>query len=264
MDSGSKPSTFDSSNLYRLISTPRFASFLDNADGDKERAFKLYIWNRDLSVSFLGDMAILEVSLRNAMNDTAVKSWGTHWYQSPDIALDDRSCRQLAEAWNRLPKSVRSRPNDTDVPGRLITHCMFGFWTNLLDAGDYIGKPPRKVRVNYEDTLHVFKHAFPGGRGVARDLRRKGSDEAGIDFKEPTFTRAWVHGICKSINELRNRVAHHEPLINGFPLSGQNRRMSAEEGCEQCRLLAHLIDRDLAVWFENNSRVPLLLSQRPI
>lgn len=74
MDSGSKPSAFDSSNLSRLISTPRFASFLDNADGDKERAFKLYIWNRDLSVSFLGDIAILEVALRNAMNDTAVKS----------------------------------------------------------------------------------------------------------------------------------------------------------------------------------------------
>ena len=81
--------------------------------------------------------------------------------------------------------------------------------------------------------------------------------------QEIAFTRGWVHRICKNVNELRNRVAHHEPLINGFPLNGQHQRMSTENGHEQCRILARMLDRRLARWLDGNSAVPDLLRHRP-
>lgn len=252
-------------NINDIISAPRFATFQHAANGDNNLASKLYIWNRNLSMAFLADIAILEVALRNAMHKAATNHWGSHWYHASGIALDERSCGQLARAWNQLPKNVKERPLDIDVPDRLIAFCMFGFWTNLLDSGDHIGRPPRKVRVNYEEkTWPVFKRAFPGGRKEARSQREKIFQKTGQQVLEPAFTRSWVHSVCKNINDLRNRVAHHEPLINGFPLKGQNQRMSAEEGYEQCKMLARMLDENLALWLEANSNIAKILAENPL
>ena len=153
-----------------------------------------------------------------------------------------------------------------------MAQCMFGFWTNLLDAGSHTGKPPRRENIDYAVLWHdAFKHAFPGGRAEARAQRAHilanvvpGEEEAARPAAEQAaFTRGWVHGICKNVNELRNRAAHHEPVINGFPLNGQSRRMTAAEGHEQCRILARMIDRHLASWLDANSTVPSLLNRRP-
>jgi hypothetical protein len=255
------------SGLDRGISAPRFATFERAAGGDSDLARDLYIWNRDLSVAFLADIAILEVALRNAIHDAATAAWGTHWYSDPAVVLDDRSSRQLSSAWGHLHDNVKQRAQDADVPGRLVAQCMFGFWTNLLDAGGHLGKPPRRVSTDYDALWHAaLKHAFPGGRIEARHERRRiladpTSDPAAA--QEITFTRRWVHGVCKNINELRNRVAHHEPLIDGLPLNGQSRRMSSDEAHRQCLMLARMLDRDLAAWLSTNSAVPAVLARRP-
>jgi hypothetical protein len=259
------------SDLDRGISAARFSTFQNAAFGDDDLARRLYVWNRDLSVAFLADIAILEVALRNAMNEAATGEWGTHWYSSPDVVLDDRSAGQLNRAWEYLPRATKRRASDSDVPGRLIAHCMFGFWTNLLDAGDHTGREPRKVRVSYEDLWKVFKNAFPGGRIEARAQRAiiqstapTPHDAATVQrLTETAFTRYWVHGICRNVNSLRNRVAHHEPVINGLPLNGQQQRMTAAEAHEQCRILARIIDNRLASWMDANTTVPDFLTNRP-
>lgn len=252
-----------------LISSDRLAAFRLAADGDDELVLKLYLWNRDLSVAFLRDIAILEVALRNAMHNAAARAWGEQWYASQLIVLDDRSVKQLNDAWSRLPKATRRRPDDSDVPGRVIAHCMFGFWTNLLDAGDYAGLPPRNIRVQYGELWIAFKHAFPGGREAARgrralieveDLEPSARSEL---LRQTVFVRSWVHGICQNVNALRNRIAHHESLIAGVPVSGQRRRLTVEEAHEQCRLLARLIDRQLADWLAADTHVSDLLLRRP-
>ena len=130
MTSTSQAPPVSHADLDSVVSVPRFSTFLHAAGGDTELARNLYVWNRDLSVAFLADIAILEVALRNAMNVAASKKWGPHWYASEDIRLDDRSSGQLNRAWNYLPKSTQNRSADLDVPGRLIAHCMFGFWTD--------------------------------------------------------------------------------------------------------------------------------------
>jgi len=252
--------------LARGISEPRFGTFLAAAADDTRLARELYVWNRDLSVAVLADIAILEVALRNAMHEAATAAWGTHWYADPAVAIDARSARGLAGAWGRLPKSVKERPTDPDVPGRLVAQCMFGFWTGLLDAGGYIGDSPRRVHLDYDKLwASAFKQAFPGGREVARQQRAeaRAAGAKDSDLADIAFTRSWMHGVCKIINDLRNRVAHHEPLINGFPLNGQQRRLTTAEGHEQCRALAGSLDRELASWIDANTQVPSLLQQRP-
>lgn len=238
--------------LDRAVSADRYASYLRAASGSTSLARELYVWDRDLSVAVLADLAIVEVGLRNAMHEAMSAEWGPRWYEDPVVILDDRSRGQLSKAWNYLPSGVRNKPHRPDVPGRLVAQCMFGFWVNLLDAGDHVGKPPRRVRADYEDLWRrAVSKAFPGGRPEARK-------EIGA-----RFSRAWTHGIAKNVNVLRNRVAHHEPLHNGFPLPGQQARMSAGDAHQTYLKLTRMVDRNLAAWIASNSKVPGLIAARP-
>ncbi len=95
--------------LARGISAPRFGTFLAAAGNDERLARELYVWNRDLSIAVLADIAILEVAPRNAMNEAAEAAWGTHWYADLAVPLDARTTKALAGAWGRLPDAVKNR-----------------------------------------------------------------------------------------------------------------------------------------------------------
>ena len=208
------------------------------------------------------------------MHDAASRTWTPHRYSDPSVVLDERSTGQLINAWGYLPKSVKERPQDVDVPGRLVAGCMFGFWANLLDDGSFICNSPRRIRADYDVLWRdSFKYAFPGAKQEAKSQRALQIAALPDDDRKPvairrlqqevSFKRSWVHGVCKVVNQLRNRVAHHEPMINGFPLKGQSRRLSAAEGHEHCRMLARMLDRDFATWLDSDTKVPGLLAGRP-
>lgn len=238
--------------LTHAISADRLNTYLRLTDRDVERATALYIWNRDLSLAILADIAIVEVALRNALHMQLSATWGERWYADPSLRFDRRSADELKRAWNHLPDNCKRSPGrDATEPGKLVAHCMMGFWVNLLDRGDYIGDPPRRVRADYEDLWRItLSKAFPGGRAEARR-------------SSTTYTRNWTHSVALQVRDLRNRIAHHESLVNGFPLPGQGRRLSAMQGHEEVLRLARMLDRDLEGWLKANTSVPELLARRP-
>lgn len=199
----------------------------------------------------LADIAIVEVAFRNAMHKALATRWGSRWYEDQSLRLDDRSLSQLRSAWNQLPRGVKANRGDPAVPGQLVAHCMLGFWVNLLDAGDHAGPEPRRVKVNYEALWRFsLNKAFPGGRVEAAALNER-------------FTRHWAHSVAKTVSTLRNRAAHHEPLVNGFPMPGQQHRLSAVEGHEAYLRLARMLDRNLEGWLLATTRVPAIISAKP-
>jgi hypothetical protein len=236
--------------LERAISPDRLGTYQVAAMASGGDILDLYIWDRDLASAILADIAILEVALRNALNAALISHFDTQEWYKLDINLDDRSQKALAAAWNQLSKPLRT-------PGRLVSRLMFGFWVGLLDAGGYSGPEPQAFRRDYEQLFRtVLHHAFPGGRPEARAA-------------SAAFTREWVHGVVVVVQNLRNRAAHHEPLVGGFPLHGQRDRhgnvvrISAVDGHDACMRLARLLDRNLAKWLAANSAVPALLASRP-
>ena len=143
--------------LHRSVTPSRMSTYISAADGDLDQARELYLWDRDLSVAFLSDLAILEVALRNAMSEQLKAKWGVNWHKNTDMPLDDRSMNALSKAWGRV--------KEPKTPDKLVVQCMFGFWRGLLDKGDHAGKPPRRVRCDYEVLWRgVLDKAFPGGR----------------------------------------------------------------------------------------------------
>ena len=86
----------------------------------------------------MGDIAILEVALRNRMDRQlsllALEQNGTEdWYMA-GLQFDDRTQYQIREAWNHL--TPHQRKNHTH--GHLIASLTFGFWRNLLEDGGTI------------------------------------------------------------------------------------------------------------------------------
>lgn len=212
----------------------------------------VYLWDRDLAAAIFADIAIVEVALRNSVHRAISTRYGDRWWAVGGIPLDGRSEGDVNKAWRALPSHVRSRPNDSAVPGRLVARLMFGFWRDLLDSGGYRGAEPRRSSIDYEQNWRdVVRLAFPGGRVVAR-------------LDGVSFTRAWALEQVSIVHALRNRVAHHEPLVRGFPLPGQSSvRVSAQEGFAAYLKVARMIDFELASWLESNSEVPRILRSRP-
>lgn len=230
--------------LERAISPDRLGTYRGEALATGRDVLDLYVWDRDVAAGAMADIAILEVAMRNAMNDALIsRAQRPDWYAA-DIGLDNRSLQAVAKAWGEVPEPRRT-------PGRVVAQLMFGFWRNLLESGGVVGAGPLKRTVSYEDIWRSdLRLAFRGGRAVARS---EGSQ----------FTRTWTLDIVKDVHALRNRAAHHEPLLNGIPIPGENRRITSAEGLSACSKLAQLLDRDLAAWFAGNSRLAAALLDEP-
>lgn len=230
--------------LVRAISPDRLGTyrFMSQQTGINE--LSLYLWDRDVAAAVIADIAILEIALRNAMNDALAERAGRPDWYSCDMGFDNRSLQTIARAWSDLPSARRT-------PGRIVSQLMFGFWRNLLEAGGDAGFGPLRRPVSYEDLWRSSLHgAFPGGRIMAKAENRQ-------------FTRNWTLRVVREVHALRNRAAHHEPLLTGIPIPGEDRRVSTEQGLAACLTLARVLDRDLAGWFEDNSRIAEVLASKP-
>ncbi|WP_297005146.1 hypothetical protein [uncultured Corynebacterium sp.] len=113
------------------------------------------------------------------------------------------------DAWQKIPSRFRKTVGQNEtLHGHLVSNCMFGFWVSLLDAGGGTGFPAPRHEVSHDEIWdrELLLTAFPGGRPVA-------TTEHGAAGK---LNRSWVHEQVRKVHLLRNRVAHHEPLIRGY------------------------------------------------
>lgn len=236
--------------LTRAISPDRLQTYQTAASRTSADVLDVYLWDRDVAAAVLADIAILEVALRNALH-TALKTMAgsPEWYKQ-DIGLDDRSLRAVTQAWNSLPATRRTE-------GRVVAQLMFGFWKNLLESGGTAGDGPLRRQCDYETIWRKgLSTAFPGGKVVANVERAR-------------FTRHWTLQTVGVVHSMRNRAAHHEPLVGGFPLPGQKDkqgnpvRRTTRQGHDECLKLAALLDRDLVSWLRASSQVPNLLTRYP-
>ena len=124
--------------LRACITDERLATYNYEAQRRSCPALELYLWDHDMASACMGDIAILEVALRNRMDRQlsllALEQNGTEdWYMA-GLQFDDRTQYQIREAWNHL--TPHQRKNHTH--GHLIASLTFGFWRNLLEDGGTI------------------------------------------------------------------------------------------------------------------------------
>lgn len=211
--------------LETSLSPERMATYVAKAGGDREKAVRLYTWNTAVSAAFYGPLQGLEVALRNAMHRELSARYRADWYDDPAIGLDIGAVNRVVAA-----RADLRRDGYSDDPPHMVAALSFGFWVTLLGAG---GRMAAGGKANYEMTIWraaVFR-AFPHVR-----ISRKGA-HAPLDY----------------LRTFRNRIAHHEPIID--------RHLAADYASIQ--QVAGWISPETRMWIDHHSRVPLLLAQSP-
>lgn len=133
--------------------------------------------------------------------------------------------RKVLDTLKRQGKSVQ--------PPNIIAALPFGFWAGLLGAGGLISRRGRKA--DYEKTIwrKAVREAFPYGDRLIRRV---------------------VHATVTPLHELRNRIAHCEPIYH-LDLALDHQRILDVTGW---------MSPEMRRWTKRKSQVPRLLEECPV
>lgn len=180
-------SEMDIEALERLISAKRFSTYLKAAGFQAHHALELYLYNARLAKAFLFPLHVLEIMLRNAVDEVLSARFSTDWHLDAGLhrILTPESRATLDKAVSRAEKARASSKDD------VIARLTFDFWSNLF-------------RPHYDRAIW----------------------QTGMKCLLPNtvITRARFKPLVMDINLLRNRIAHHEPIF-AMDVSNQYKRI---------------------------------------
>ncbi len=164
--------------LRSSVSANRLQRYEGIAAGDAAQALRLYMWNTALSEALYGPIQGLEITLRNKMHERFAAQFGAHWYDAAGMRLQHVQQDQVLRAKQSLQQ--QGKPLD---PPRVVAELNLGFWAGLFGR-------------RYE--THLWRP----------HLRRL------FVNAPPAFLRKDAHRVLDDIRFLRNRIAHHEPILH--------------------------------------------------
>lgn len=148
-----------------------------NSYGD----FESYKSNLLLSKHMYIPLAILEVSIRNAVDVHFSNFYGNGWLINGASFLQRDAIRKVAEAKARIQEREEVLTKE-----KLVAELSFGFWTSLFQQ-------PYDKNLRFSDLKQIFSH-----------LPKK--EEKNID-------RKYISSKLNLIRAFRNRIFHYEKVI---------------------------------------------------
>jgi hypothetical protein len=206
--------------LVDILSEDRFATYRLWAGDDDTLAERLYSYNIALSSELYSSLHMLEVALRNKADGALTAAYGSAWYDDAATVMRDIYQQQRVVG----ARTTLLREKKIASPGQIIAELNFGFWSSLF------GKQSHHLWGTLRPIFHV--------RGIHR------SD---------------IAGKLRDLRQLRNRVAHYEPVL-GRPLTELHANLLELSGW---------LSPDAAAWIETHSNwndihpaAPLLVRDR--
>ncbi|WP_218081627.1 hypothetical protein [Anthocerotibacter panamensis] len=191
--------------LSTAFSIERLKPYLKAAQFDKQRALKLYELNTTLSQELYPLLSVLEIVLRNRINNVMVKYFGDLWFERYEGRWFNGESLPIEPKVNHQWDEVQKAKKDLQGAGKKITadrltaELSFGFWTGML--GD---KYERILWHKYADEVFQDKP-----KNLKVNDRIKGNENV-LRNKFYFELVRWDLGLSRL---LRNRVSHHEPIL---------------------------------------------------
>lgn len=218
------------SELEKWFSSARISTYSHHRDPEA-----LYLWNTHITKAFLEDIQHVEVLLRNCINTAVAPRYGDSWFTHPAIPFDQPAKNSIRKAVRRASTSRDPAP----PAGRIIAELSFDFWAYLFTN-------------TYASTLWpLIRKAL-----IGTPIPAAGDGKPGVLV--PTLKD--VKNEVDVVYKLRNRCAHHEPIIKQNQQAENDRLDRAQHAI---KLLANWLDPAAAQWITTNSRIPELRSSRP-
>lgn len=174
--------SIDLNAFIATVSQDRFGRYLNWADGDHEWAAIIYTLNTQLSEALYLPLQMLEIALRNRIHTVAssllVGDPKLIWFDRPEFHRGSRQSEQIVRARHDVIKAGKIAS-----PSQIIAATTFGYWTTFFGP-------------EYEDLWQIGLHR------VARTISGRGLKRK--ELSRPLFL----------LRKLRNRIAHHEPIIH--------------------------------------------------
>ncbi|MDN5804393.1 MAG: hypothetical protein L0H26_07395 [Microlunatus sp.] len=171
----------NAAQIVEALSAPRLTKYCA-AEPVLDEALELYAWNAQVSAALMVPAHFAEVVTRNAVSEALTSVYGERWPWSSVFEFSLPSPHSPAYNPRRDLQSVRGKHPTT---GKVIADLKFVFWQKMFTAR-------HDGRVWRHPILSLFPNAAEG---------------------DPVKLRQRLYDDLEHIRRLRNRVAHHEPVI---------------------------------------------------
>ena len=176
-----------------IISKERMHKYLLACNNESKRAMTLYRYNMKLSQEIFALISCFEVALRNRIDKEMKIHFGNDWlrdfilpggqfYYDPRV---EGTRRIIEKAYNGLMRE------HSYSHSKLLSELEFGVWKFMFNNVQY--------RLGNRCLLHIFPNK-------PKSTKTNRIDNSRI-FLELDY-----------INNIRNRIAHHEPICFGHPI----------------------------------------------
>jgi hypothetical protein len=189
------------------------------------RAFALYAWNAQVSAALFVPLHICEVVVRNAAADALDAVYGAQWPWDSRFIL---SLPDVARGYGYSPRAdIRRVAAEQPTTGKVIPELKFAFWEQLFTLR-------HDVRLWHPELKNVFPNHNPADTVVG--IRKK------------------IYKHLQVIRQLRNRIAHHEPIFTRNLIEDFSRIVE----------LIELRSAIVAAWMQSNQNASQVIAQRPL
>lgn len=160
------------------LSGSRLNVYLSKTNNNIERACRLYKSNIELSEGFYPILSVLEISLRNAVNETLKVYFQDEYWFKNNLPLEFLPL--VSEAIQKL-----TAQHKTITADRIIAELNFGFWNRLFNR--------HYARLLWKPLRLIFKN-------TPKHLRQRDA----------------IADVLYRIRTLRNRIYHYEPIFGNL------------------------------------------------
>lgn len=196
------------------LSPERFNTYLQWTGGDQPLAERLYTYNVQLSAALYGPLHMQEVALRNVADRCLTQVYGANWLDDPTVLVTAYQAGCVANARQTLQQAKK-----TGTHSQIIAELNFGFWSSLFGRQSH--------------------HLWQGLRPI---------------FQAKGVQRGIIAGELHDLRQLRNRVAHYEPIV-ALPLAQRYASITTLTGW---------LSPSAAAWIAQYSTWPALYPAVPI
>lgn len=215
-------------DIKKALSAPRVGTYEAVQDGSgnnltTEQALELYAWNANVSAALLAPLHICEVVIRNAISEALEIKYGANWPWSQGF---EQSLPTPNGPGYHPRKDLLDVRNRQATVGKVIPELKFAFWQKMFTS--------RHDQRLWNTHLKVVLPNIPTTQTTSQ-ARRYLFDELG------------------NIRELRNRIAHHEPVFS----------RNLADDFQKIHALVALRCNATASWMDQNQHASTLIAARP-
>lgn len=172
----------------RAVSKPRLSRYLTVYDGDWRKAQKLYIANLRISQKLYVVISVFEVALRNAIDEHYKQQFiaatgSSEWLRTQSGISGFLSNSTLAKGGFQSRENVKKAITNLRshyTHDKVVSELSFGFWKYMFATKEFAAAGSTLLRVFV-------------------------SRPRGVNHSD-------VYNRLDTINRIRNRVAHHQPV----------------------------------------------------